>query len=366
MKRFMRKNILIFLFGLLGLAFPQSARGQFLGYTAPQTNQQTLATNTACNGGAQSFTVANFGQISHAAQITSIGATVQQLSIVLQGSSDGVNFVNISDVANGLTPNTTASVSATGYNPVVRAQVVCSPVGGSSTFSLSYSGVAGGTAAPSGVFLTAQVDKQLALNAPAGTSTNFPAAGGQSTPYGNSSGLIMFSYLAAGPANSNIIVTCRSAVGGPNVGYSTMQFNLQTTTVAQVFPVPATPCLNFLVAYTAGGASAATYDLDYIFNPPGTQTQPPYLYTRVTSTGAIIVKTVPGFLHNVNINTGAAGTVTVFDIPGASCTGTPAVNQVAIITATTTTLQTFTYDVAMSQGICVKASATMDITVSAQ
>ena len=115
----------------------------------------------------------------------------------------------------------------------------------------------------------------------------------------------------------------------------------------------------------AGGASANTFNLAYSFYPPGALPTGG-LATNVTGTTATAVKASGGLLHTLTVNTGGAGTITIFDLPGASCTGTPATNQRATITVTATTLQTFTYDVYLSQGICVKASVAMDFTVSSQ
>src|SRR5437899_2681628 len=54
---------LLALFALLGLASASPA--QFIGYTSPQTVDQTLASNLACTGGVQNFTITNLGQTQH-------------------------------------------------------------------------------------------------------------------------------------------------------------------------------------------------------------------------------------------------------------------------------------------------------------
>lgn len=92
-----------------------------------------------------------------------------------------------------------------------------------------------------------------------------------------------------------------------------------------------------------------------------------YQYGHITTTTATPLGTSNGRLfHTLNINTGGAGTVKVFDLANASCTGTPATNVVASITATATTLQTFTFDATMTNGLCVQASVAMDLTVTYQ
>jgi hypothetical protein len=263
-----------FLFPFLFLALitgcaPRRAHAQFIGYSAPQTNQQTLATNAACTGGAANFLVNNFGQISHLAQITAITSTVQSLSIVIQGSTDGVNFVTISDFLNlnGVSFPLGTGITASGYYPVVRVQVTCGPSGGGRTFSLSYSGVAGAiTSGLSGTFLSSAIDKQLAASAPAGS--NSTSLGGF-TPFGNLSGQIAFQYTGgAGPSGSTLTLTCQQATGGAML---TQVFTLATTgNVVQTFAAPPAPCTSYTVLYTSGGASAVTYSLDYNFTYPGT------------------------------------------------------------------------------------------------
>jgi hypothetical protein len=261
-----------FLFPLLFLALitgcaPRRARAQFIGYTAPQTNQQTLANTVACTGSAQNFNVNNFGQIFHSAQLTAVGAATQRISAVIQGSADGVNFTNISDTINQ--PNIPAfgiGVSTNGYFSVVRVQVNCLPVNASSTFSLSYSGVAGASNAPTGAFAQAAMNKQLLTAAPAATTTQ---AANVNTPFGNSSGELVLDYLgAAGPAGSTLNVTCQSL---DNITTLSLTFSLATTqNLVQIFPIPPSPCTTYLITYTSGGASAATYNLDYLFSTPGT------------------------------------------------------------------------------------------------
>jgi len=90
-------------------------------------------------------------------------------------------------------------------------------------------------------------------------------------------------------------------------------------------------------------------------------------YTHITTTTATAAKATPGRLLSVTIGTGAAGNITVFDLAAASCTGTPATNQVSIIgVAATTTPMTLTFNTEMQNGICIKTSAAMDMTAVTQ
>lgn len=357
------KHILIAALCLLGLC--GKGYGQSPVYTAPQTNPQTLATNTACTGTPQNFPVNNFGQITHIAQVLP-GGSVQTLQMNIQGSTDGTHFVNISDNANGSNFFvSTNAVQAQNYYTVVRVQVTCTPVLAGSNFTLTYAGIAAPSGPNTGNLLLTQIDKQLANQVTANTTVSLPNTVPQTTPFGSSSGTLMFQFVGAGPAGSTLQVQCSPTLNGLVIN-TFGPFPLSTANaVTQTFQIPAASCPEYTVIYTAGGASASSFNLEYIFAPPGAgpaATQ----FSHITGTTATAVKATSGFLHTLSVNTGAAGTVSVFDLASASCTGTPSTNTVAVITATTTTLQTFPYDVNLLNGLCVKASVAMDLTVSYQ
>ncbi len=349
---------------LIGCA-PRRAQAQFIGYTAPQTNSQSLATNLACTGALQNFPVSNFGQVSHIAQMTAVGAGVTQLNMVLQGSTDGVTFTNISDALTILNLGTfkVGGVYANGYYTVVRVQVNCSPVAGGSTFSLAYSGVAGGSYPPLGSFLQSTIEKDI-YGASAGS--NSPALPFASTPYGSSAGQLLVLSGGGVPTGSTVTFKCGDSSGSSlNVS---LTFSLSTTAGAlQAFNVPPTPCVAYTIQYLSGGASGSSVTVQYFFSTPGLQSSTG-TYTHITTTTATAAKANAGFLHALVVNTAAAGTISIFDLPAASCTGTPATSVVAVITvpAATNGLPPFLYDVNLLQGICVKASVAMDFTVSSQ
>jgi hypothetical protein len=86
-------------------------------------------------------------------------------------------------------------------------------------------------------------------------------------------------------------------------------------------------------------------------------------FAHITGTTATAVKASSGFLMRLSINTPAAGTVSVFDLASASCTGTPTTNTVAVVTVTSSTQpQPIAFDAHTLNGICVKASVAMDLT----
>jgi hypothetical protein len=340
------KRWLAALLFLAALAAP--SRSQFIGYTSPQTVSQRF-TNQTCTGVAQDFNINNLGQTTHFGQFTSVSANTS--AVYFLGSFDGVNFQIFSDISNGIV----SSVAAAGYYPVVRLEVVCT-VG--ATFTLSYSGTS--TILPSyqGVNLKGLINKILFNQSAAGSNAQIVA---QQTPFGNSSGVLTFAYSGgAGPSGSTVSLNCSD---GNVISQTFGPFTIANLTAPNVFPIPAGPCIAFNLTYNAGGASANTFTLNYDFNQAGLTTSTGS-YTHVTTTTATAAKATNGFLHTLTVNTGGAGTLSIFDLGTAACTGTPATNVVAVITATATTLQTFTYDVNMNQGICVKSSVAMDYTVS--
>jgi hypothetical protein len=335
---------------------PRRAHAQFIGYTSPQTVQQKFGTSVLCTGSPQTFVVNNLGQISHMVVINNIGPTITQLSMQMLGSPDGVITTQISDTYNGIG---SGGLYATAYFPVVQVQVTCSPVNASSFFSLLYTGTGGTLNNPGGTFQ--QVSDKVVFNGITAGSNNTPAT--LNTPFGNMSGIVSFSATGALPANSFLQAFCAPADG---IQSQVGNFPVGGLTSGQ-FVVPSVPCSGYFLGYVSGGASAQTLKAGYSFTPPGTPATPG-TFTHVVGTTATSAKGTGGFLHTLNVNTAAAGTISIFDLATASCTGTPATNTVAVITvpAATNGLPPFLYDVNLLNGICVKASVAMDFTVSTQ
>jgi hypothetical protein len=342
------------LFMLVSLALAAgTAHAQFIGYTLPQSTQQTLATNLACTGSPQILAVNNLGQTQHYLSIASIAGS-SQFQAVIQGIDKQGNIYQITDVIETAGRQSTASGS--GYFPKVQVSVTCSP--NTATFSASYSGAWGTFNTQAAAYLLAQIDKLNILTAPA----NADQSDSFQTPYGSSGGTVYFQYAGGGNAGGVLNVICSENVSGNEIPFTITPANVTTL---QTFQIPDTACPFIQVQYGHNGAGTGTVTVEYVFAPPGTN-RPATSYAHITGTTATAIKAVPGYLHTLTINTGAAGTVTLSDLASGNCTGTPATNTVAVITATTTTLQTFTYDVNFNNGICLKASAGMDLTVSYQ
>jgi len=323
-----------------------------------QPTQQVLATNTACTGSAQTFTVNNRNQTRHYASI--ITTTVTQLTMVLYGVDASGNQFLISDVAtNGaVASGANPLLTGVGYYPTVQVVVSCLPAS-TGSFTLSYSGSSAASSENAGGYLLTQVDKTLLQGFNAGTNTNVTFQ----PPFANSLGDLVVNFSGTGPTGTTITIACLAA--SETVTAQLYTFTPSTTAGVQAIHVPATTCPVAVVGYNAGTTSSNTVRLDYIFPQPGTGIS--NFYTHITGTTATVVKAGPGVVHTVVVGTPAAGTISLFDLASGSCTGTPATNVVSVITATSTfPAAPEIYDVLFNNGICVKASATMDITVSSQ
>lgn len=342
----------------MGLGMATQAHGQFIGYTSPQTVQQTVALNVACTGAPQLFSVQNLGQTQHQAT-AQVSATTTTFTMQFLGVDNQSKTFPISEIATvqNNSPITNGVLQAVGYFPLVQIQVVC--VGAGATFTVNYSGSSSVPIFERSGYQVSAFDKYVFQGRSQTTNSSATAI---SSPTFNTAGEIIFNYVGApSGALGSINVTCQSQ---SDSSLFSVTFATQNVTGPQIFPVAPALCPFPAVTYVAPGTPNGSFLLEYIFNPLGSSTNVGGTYSHVTGTTATAVKPLSGFLHTLTINTGAAGTVSIFDLTAAGCTGTPVTNTVAVITAATTTLQTFTYDTNLLQGICVKASVAMDFTVS--
>jgi|SRR5882757_626494 len=245
-----------------------------------QPTQQILATNLACTGTNQTFPVNNRNQPQHYASIVPSVANTS-LTMVIQGKDSSGNVFPISDtVFSSGQVGVASTVAGTGYFPIVNVVVACS----SGTFTLSYTGTAATSNISTGSYLAGAVDKAVFQNAPSNTTV---ATALFTPPFGTSLGKIIFTYQTAGIANSTINAQCN--VGANGTSYTNWVWNVANTTQLQIFQVPDVPCQQVLVGYTSGGASANTFRLDYVFDPPGTTS----LTSSAQTIGAAINEAVP-------------------------------------------------------------------------
>jgi len=325
-----------------------------------QPTQQALATATPCTGSSQTFAVNNKNQTRHYASI--ITTNVQSLQMSIYGVDAAGNSFLISDVAtNGAVAiGANPLLTGVGYYPTVNVVVSCLPAA-TATFTLSYSASSAASSENVGGYLLTQIDKTLASGINAGGSLNVTFQ----PPFGNSLGTLVLDFIGTGPTGSTLQINCIAA--GETVAVVPLTFTPSTTAGVQAFAVPAGACPVASISYTGGGASASTFRIDYIFTPSGAFIS--NSYTHITGTTATVVKAGPGVLNRIVVGLSAAGTISLFDLAPASCTGTPATNIVSVITEFASAAPPpppEIYDTLFVNGICVKASAAMDITVSSQ
>lgn len=340
------------------------AQAQFLGYTSPQTVQTVLASaGTACTG-SQVFTVPNFGQTQHYVYL--IPSAISKLVAEIDGVDNAGQIYRISDQMLSPTGGSLPLViTASGYFPIVKVTVACT----SGSFTLNYSGASSTTNVNAGVYMLAQSNKVifpfLAANANQFTPNNLQP------PFLNSAGKIVFSWVSApGPAGSSLSVYCGTiAASAGAVAYeliATFPLDASATSLQQ-FTVPPSVCPQMEVAYTSGGASSQNFQAEYVFTQPTFVNATAGLYQHITGTTATAVKTYGGTVTQITVGTSAAGTVSIFDLITGSCTGTPATNTVAVLTiAATQPPVTIPLNLTLNNGICVKASVAMDLTVGFQ
>jgi len=252
---------LLGLLALAGCVAPHAVKAQFIGYTSPQTTQQTLATSLPCTGAAQNFPINNLGQTQHYLSVGAVtGATT--FSSEIDGLDAQGNVYRISDVLQipGVSLQRQGTLAASGYFPLIRVSVTCGP--NTATFSATYSGAWGTFNSNVGSYLTAAIDK-IAFFQVSGTSN---ASDTMQAPFGNSLGTIYFSQNGIVTTAGTIVVSCVLNLGTIAVGST-----LTPTTAAgiQSFSVVAANCPLVNVAYIAGSSNATNISLEYVFTVPG-------------------------------------------------------------------------------------------------
>lgn len=248
---------------LLVTLAPCLVHAQFIGYTTPQSVQQTLATAQLCTGSAQTFAIQNIGQTQHQLNVTAVTGATQ-----FQGEIDGIdragNVLRISDVVEP-TPNgastPSGSVTGTGYYPQFQVKVTCSP--NTATYTISYSGTSSSFIGDFGNYLAGQIDK-VTFNGNSATSVQTDTI---QTPFGSSGGTIFFKYNTSSAPGGTLVVTC-SVVSGVSI-FQPQPLNvaLANTILGQQFQVPDQGCPYLTVTYNPGGGG--TINVEYVFALPG-------------------------------------------------------------------------------------------------
>ena len=272
MKRNPIKTAAVAVFLLVGGMFLGTpAHSQDLGNVGLRTVNAVLTGGApvTCTGTPQIFSTTstalnnagfrNLGQTGHLATATSNAAAFQ---MEIDGIDNLGNVFRLSDLQLGVPTSAKGGIvlTANGYMPNIQISVTCTAA---ATFSVSYSGSFSPQPQNLSGILLAAVDKLPFQTAAANTNASVTFQ----TPTGNSSGTIIFQYAAAGPAGSTITAQCLTNAGTNLALYT---FSLAQPNTAQLFNVTAGTCPFVTLTYTSGGASATTYNLEYVFNSQGT------------------------------------------------------------------------------------------------
>lgn len=101
----------------------------------------------------------------------------------------------------------------------------------------------------------------------------------------------------------------------------------------------------------------------------GSSSLPSYpIGVHITTQTAAAVKTSAGTLHTLTVNTaGASAVISIYDLSGANCTGTPSNPVISITLPASGVLPgSLLYDKQFTNGICVQDTvASSDLTVTA-
>jgi hypothetical protein len=281
--------VTILLIALIGCIPPPRAHAQFIGYTSPQTEQQSLATALNCTGAAQTFAINNRGQTQHYLSIASVtGAQTFQAEI--DGIDKQGNVYRMSDVLEmaGISTTRQGSLYAGGYFPKVQISITCAPA--TATFTASYSGAWGTFNNSAGTYLTAQIDKLNFFTAPANVNQQDMVQ----TPFGSAAGTLYFQYVGSSVANGTLSVLC--STNGLATVTTAFTTTLANSTLTQVFQIADTSCPFATVAYGSPGGGT-TVSAEYVFALPGLQehaSTDPCESGAITKTSSPIVATAAG------------------------------------------------------------------------
>lgn len=292
----MRKLRLPIFFMLL----PVEVHAQFIGYTSPQTVQQTVFTNQST---ATTFNVANLGQSVHLLSYVTNGPCTS-LQLRLEGSNNGTVFFALTNDALDSASNPVSgtsfsgSIAAIGYYPVIRANLVA--ISGC-TISASYSGSTS-MPPPSGPLLQVASPDRLLIANNLVTSAAFSTIT-LPTPYGNSYGSIWLQCSAACAAGGVINVLAApsdSGLGSTNIG----TFTVATVATLQRFDINGNAALNtsrIFISITPTAASANTWTIVYNFSRvPNSQVSGSASQLAGQSANGAVLTVLPGNFSAIN------------------------------------------------------------------
>jgi hypothetical protein len=313
------------LFSLAVLCFPRDVRGQFVGYTSPQTvSQKVLNAQTTPT----TVTINNSGQSIHAVTYTISTPCTNAMSFDLriEASNDGVNWFSISEDATDqnnatIQGSTQGGLTAVGYYPAFRLNLAAfsCPSGQTPSITAFYSGTSTSTPSPSGVFYqSAPIRKTILLNQPTTNAATQPKVT-VNVPTGMTGGSLT---IACSNATTGAAVNCPAAMVVNPIAYVTFvgatgstgsiisgsqSYTPDTTVTVSTFQFFNAPALSLTFGFSGAGTANVNWSVFYLSNPTPT---PNYLPDPCAT---------PANKKNVaevNITTATTTTLTFTTTPG--------------------------------------------------
>jgi hypothetical protein len=363
----LRKKWALGFFVLLGALAPGELRGQFLGFTSPQTvTQQVFAGQTTAIRTPTTFlltctptngtpcAVKNQGQTFHYFTYTTSSALCV-VDFAIQASYDGVNFFNISADANFNSVllgngNASGGISAQGWFPILAVNLIniSNCAGGVNGF---YTGSSAALTSTFGVFQQSDGQRQTVLqntNLSVGTTiATLP------TPYGSAGGKLLLICTVTCGAGTNVF-NLLTAPSPPVTQTTIASFTATNSTTLQTFTVPPVTAQYVSLTFPTGNFATTNATVYYEFDQPSTPAAFTYLYREINSNATTQLRTGAGVLNRIVINApGSAWTLQVFD--NTTCTGTAIAGATAF---TITGTGDLSYNVQFNTGLCLLTAGT--------
>ena len=299
-----------------------AAHAQFIGYTAPQTNNVlamnavTVPSATPSGAGVQqcpapaagSCQIPNLGQTWHV--LTYMTTSNVPIDIRIEGSNDGAVWFPISADATSF-----PSGALCGFGSYAALRINLLNITGSIT--VNYSGSSGISTCPLGVYNPAQQQTEIVYS---NSGVGITEAHNIPLPYANTYGQLYISN-ATGALNAALTISSIDPAGGKSLFVYSLPSGGGSTQV----PLPQSPATQLQISYTRTSGSTTGLNVAVVFYPPPQDQGSPAL-DITTATNAAVKASAPGTLFSLVINqVGSSGaTAAIYDgnIGGGACTGT--------------------------------------------
>lgn len=309
MKIWRHISILALLFAIAGCSARHVQAQNVLTSTT-----QSVWNNASCAASfISSNPVQNIGQTVHIVTyaMDTSGPVTAQPALYIQGSFDGLSYLNISDAG----VDDSGTLVGFGAYPYIRLQIVNSNPSSACTVSANYMGTQVSPSQVVGNLDISQYAKRVFTGAPAGTTAT---TGFFFTPYGNTAGYITFSGTSV-PSGSTLTITGHEG--------ATFTYSVSTTTgSSEYFLIPSVAQTQVDVTYMAGGSSAGAITVVYHFFKTGADEHPACEKSAIINTAAAgptqIIAAVAGAtprVCSINLSSGTAEAIDLQQGTGTNC-----------------------------------------------